>query len=156
MLLVNVLLALAWAALVGQFDLPNIAFGFGLGYVMLWLARYRLGNPGYFTKAGVIIRFTWYFIVELVKANWHVFTHVLGITRHPMSPGIVAIPLDLKSDAEIAMLANLITLTPGTLSLDVSADRKTLFVHAIEVGDPEQFKADTKAGFEKAVREVFE
>ena len=73
-----------------------------------------------------------------------------------LSPGIVAVPLDLTSDAGITVLANLITLTPGTLSLDVSPDRRTLWVHALDVADPDAFRREVKEGFERRVKEVFE
>lgn len=156
MFLINVLLALVWAALTGDFSYPSLFFGFALGYGMLWLARGWLDADGYFKKFPRLIGFVFYFIWELIKANVHVAGHVLSLTRHKMQPGIVAVPLDVKRDGQITMLANLITLTPGTLSLDVSDDRRVLYVHAIEVGEPETFRRDTKAGFERAVREVSE
>jgi multicomponent Na+:H+ antiporter subunit E len=154
MLLLNVLLALAWAALVGAFDLPNLLFGFGLGYVMLFLARGRLGGERYFARFSRVVGFIGYVLVEIVLANIAVARAVLFTPLDELRPGIVAVPLDVKSDVEITMLANLITLTPGTLSLDVSDDRSTLFVHAIDVASPEAFRSATKDGFERAVREV--
>ncbi|MBW2487296.1 MAG: Na+/H+ antiporter subunit E, partial [Deltaproteobacteria bacterium] len=72
-----------------------------------------------------------------------------------MRAAIVAIPLDAESDLEITVLANLITLTPGTLSLDVSPDRKTLYVHAMHVDDVEEFRQDIKQRMERRVMEVF-
>jgi multicomponent Na+:H+ antiporter subunit E len=58
-----------------------------------------------------------------------------------MSPGIIAFPLDAKSDLEITLFANLLTLTPGTLSLDVSSDKKILYVHALYVKDADSFRS---------------
>jgi multicomponent Na+:H+ antiporter subunit E len=156
MLLLNVLLAIAWAALTGQFGVIDLLFGFVLGYLMLWPARYQLGGERYFRKTGVVIRFAFYFIWELIKANYQVARTVLFTPKDRLHPGIIGVPLDIKSDAEITMLANLITLTPGTLSLDVSQDCTVLFVHSIEVDDPEAFRSATKQGFERAVREVFD
>ena len=72
-----------------------------------------------------------------------------------LHPAIIAFPLTVTSDAEITLLANLITLTPGTLSLDVSDDRQFLFIHAIDVIDREAFIRDLKDGFERHVLEVF-
>ena len=71
-----------------------------------------------------------------------------------MKPGIVKIPLDARSDLEITLLANLISLTPGTLSLDVSDDRKVLYVHAMYVNDREDFVASIKNGFERRILEI--
>jgi multicomponent Na+:H+ antiporter subunit E len=154
MLLLNVLLALAWVALTGQYTAINLLAGFMLGYVLLIPAQYRKEGTTYFRKAPLVIKFVFYFIWELIVANVRVLISVLGPLRN-LRPAIVAVPLDIKSDAEITMLANMITLTPGTLSLDVSADRSVLFVHAISVDDVEQFKRETKEGFERAVQEVF-
>jgi multicomponent Na+:H+ antiporter subunit E len=72
-----------------------------------------------------------------------------------MRPAIVAIPLDLRGDLEITLLANLITLTPGTLSLDVSSDKRVLYVHSMYVTDIAAFRSEIKNGFEKRVKELF-
>jgi multicomponent Na+:H+ antiporter subunit E len=78
------------------------------------------------------------------------------VTPHyTMNPGIVAVPLDATSDAEITLLANLITLTPGTLSVDVSSDRKVLYVHVMFVTDADLFRRQVKEGFERRVMEIF-
>ena len=71
-------------------------------------------------------------------------------------PGVVAIPLDARTDAEIALLANLITLTPGSVSLDLSEDRRVLYVHAmyIDGGDVEAYRRSVKEGLERRVLEL--
>jgi multicomponent Na+:H+ antiporter subunit E len=74
--------------------------------------------------------------------------------RMPIRPGIFAYPLEVKSDLEITLLANLITLTPGTLSLDVSSDRKVLYVHGMFVDNPQAVIQSTHDSLEKAVLEV--
>lgn len=63
-------------------------------------------------------------------------------------------PIEAKTDLEITLLANLITLTPGTLTLDVAPDRKSLYVHAMFVDDPEQIRAEIKNGMERRLLEV--
>src|SRR5690606_38861513 len=75
--------------------------------------------------------------------------------RAHLKPAIIAFPLTVTSDREITLLANLITLTPGTLSIDVSEDRKVLYVHAISVEDREALIRDIASGFEARVMEVF-
>ena len=72
-----------------------------------------------------------------------------------MKPGIFAFPLTVDRDFEIALLANLITLTPGTLSVDVSEDRKYLYVHAIDCSDIAVGKEDIANGFERKIMEAF-
>lgn len=75
--------------------------------------------------------------------------------RLSLQPAIVAYPLTAPSDAEITLLANLITLTPGTLSVDVSDDRKWLFIHCIDAPDSEVVINTIAGGFETRVMEVF-
>jgi len=107
----------------------------------------------YFTIVPKLIFFVLYFVKELVKANlevaWEVMTPKLNMT-----PGIVKVPLTVQSDVGITLLANLITLTPGTLSLDVSNDKKVLYVHAMYIKDKEEFIAGIKNGFEKRILEI--
>jgi multicomponent Na+:H+ antiporter subunit E len=71
-----------------------------------------------------------------------------------LRPGIVAVPLTNDRDAEIALLADLITLTPGTLSLELSEDRRVLHVHALDASDPEGLRRDIRDGFERRIREA--
>lgn len=157
MLLINVLLALAWTALTGSFGVVDFAFGLAIGALALFFARRQFpGGERYFGRVSSAVRFVAYVVWELMLANVKVARTVLFTPTADLRPGIVAVPLDLESDAEITTLANLITLTPGTLSLDVSDDRRVLYVHAIEVEDPVTFRDETKRGFERAVREVFE
>jgi multicomponent Na+:H+ antiporter subunit E len=160
MFLLNLLLALAWMLLTGQFDLSNFIAGFVLGYLMLWLGQTAVGesdffSAGYFVKVRQIIVFISFFLWELLIANLRVTYHILS-PLHKMRPGVVAIPLDITRDVEIMLLANLITLTPGTLSLDVSEDRRTLYIHTIAVDDLEAFKQSIKNGLELRVREVLQ
>jgi multicomponent Na+:H+ antiporter subunit E len=152
--LINLLLALAWVALTGQFTPLNLGVGFIVGYVALWLLYRKAGPTTYFQKAWLVLSFIFFFLGEIIKANLRVAYEV--ITPHyTMSPGVVAVPLDVTSEAEITLLANLITLTPGTLSLDVASDRKTLYVHVMFVTDAESFRREIKAGFERRVMEIF-
>jgi multicomponent Na+:H+ antiporter subunit E len=153
--LINILLALAWVALTGQFTPRNLFTGFVLGYAALWLL-YRMTGPNlYFQKARLVLSFIPFFLWELIKANFRVAYEVVT-PHHTMSPGVVAVPLDATSDAEITVLANLITLTPGTLSLDVSTDRKVLYVHVMFVTDADTFRHQIKDGFERRVMEIFQ
>jgi multicomponent Na+:H+ antiporter subunit E len=154
-LLVNILLALAWGALTGVYTPVNLLAGFLLGYLALWLLQRTSTEPsGYFSKGPLLAAFILFFLWELIKANLRVMYDVLT-PWHRMQPGIVAIPLDVTSDAEITLLANLISLTPGTLSLDVSDDRSTLYVHTMYMSRADTFRHSIKQGFERRVQEVF-
>jgi multicomponent Na+:H+ antiporter subunit E len=155
LLLANILLALAWVALSGSFAPANFLAGFMLGYVALWLLSRTVEHGNYFRKGPLIVTFILFFVWELFKANLRVLWEVVTPAFY-MKPGIVAIPLDVTSDLEITLLANLITLTPGTLSLDISDDRRVLYVHTMYYMDNvESFRRSIKDGFERRVMEVF-
>lgn len=94
------------------------------------------------------------FVAELVVSAVKVALLAV-LPKLKLRPAIIAYPLTVTSDAEITLLANLITLTPGTLSVDVSEDRRTLFIHAIDVGDREELTGAIAGGFETKVLEVF-
>jgi len=150
----NILLALAWVALTGTYTAGGFFTGAVIGFFVLWLARRGRGTSGYLTKVRAVAGFIVFFARELVLANLRVAYDVLT-PRHHMIPGIVAVPLDLESDLEITVLATVITLTPGSLSLHVTDDRRTLYVHAMYIDDPEALVRGIKEGFERRVREVF-
>lgn len=149
----NLLLALLWAALVGSVDTGHLAVGFVVGYAGLWLARPVLGETRYFRKLVDIVSFLCFFVWELVLSNLRVAWDVLT-PRSYRRPGVIAVPLEEASDTEITVLANFVTLTPGSLSLDVADDRSCLYVHAMFVDDPEGLKTEIKNGFERRVLEV--
>jgi multicomponent Na+:H+ antiporter subunit E len=154
LLLVNVLLALVWTAVSGSFSFLNFAFGFVLAIFALSLIREQVGSVGYFSRARRVISLFLLFIYELVLSAWRVAVTVLS-PRMDLKPGIIAYPLKVDRDFEITILANLITLTPGTLSVDVSDDRRILYVHAMDASDPEATKRDIAEGFERKIMEAF-
>ncbi|NRG19424.1 Na+/H+ antiporter subunit E [Rhizobiales bacterium] len=152
--LINILLSLAWGAVTGSFELVNLGFGFALGSVALYLIREQVGTGGYFSRAYRVGNLALTFIYELVLSALRVAAIVLR-PKIDLEPGIIAYPLTVDRDFEITMLANLITLTPGTLSVDVSNDRKMLYVHCIDVPDPQATIDDIKNGFERKILEAF-
>ena len=102
-------------------------------------------------------RILWLLLVLLREFTLSVY-RVLRLVLSPrlrFRPGIFTFPLTLTRDFEITLLANLITLTPGTLSVDVSDDRRTLYVHAIDCPDPDAARRDIAQGFERLIREAF-
>lgn len=149
----NLVLALLWAAAVGSVDSAHLVVGFVVGYGVLWLVRPLLGSPTYFAKVPQTIHFVAYFLWELtlssVRVAWDVVT-----PKDYRRPGVVGVPLDAKTDVEITILALLVTLTPGSLTLDVSTDCSTLYVHSMFADDPEDVRRDIKQGFERRVLEL--
>ncbi len=151
--LLNILLSFVWVLLTGSYELVNFTFGFLLSFGIMWLISRSNGDDRYFTLTFKIIGFVFFFLYELIKANIEVAWDVITPKFH-MKPGIVRVPLDAETDTEITLLANLISLTPGSLSLDVSADKKVLYVHAMYISDKEEFIRSIKNGFEKRLLSI--
>jgi multicomponent Na+:H+ antiporter subunit E len=156
MLLGSLLLALAWAALQGEITLGNLLVGYGLGYVILALLAKGGVLPVTLGKrtvhaAGLAGFFFW----ALILANVRVALDVLR-PRTSIRPAVVAIPLDVTSDGEILLLSMLINITPGSVTIDLSDDRRTLYVHVMHMTTPEASRDEIKNGFERRVKLVFE
>lgn len=150
----NVLLALVWASLLGEITPGTLAIGFIAGYFLLWWLHRLLGPTTYFKKVPQTLSFLLFFLRDLVHSNLRVAREVVWF-RSARRPGIVAVPLDVKSDFEITLLVNLITLTPGTMAVDVSDDRKVLYVHSMFVTSPDEAREAVKNGYERRVLELF-
>ena len=153
--LMIITLALGWALATSSLSIANILFGAAIAALALFLVRDKVAGPGLLRRLRRLGSLAWLFIRELFASAFRVAQLVTRPDMTPyLRPGIVAFPLTATSDAEITLLANLITLTPGTLSLDVSDDRSMLYVHAIDVADKQALIRDIAGGFEKKVMEA--
>lgn len=150
----NILLALGWALVTGTISLATLGTGFVLGYAVLWLTRglYRPASRRYVSRLPRALRLAGYFVGELVLSSLRVAWDVVTPSMHAR-PGILRVPLRARSDLEILVTANLVTLTPGSLTLDVSPDRRELYVHLMFLSDAD---SDRRAIQEKLERRVLE
>lgn len=140
----NLLLALAWVALSGSVTAMNLLAGFFFGYIALMVLQNQIpALKGYSRRIPRVAAFLVYFLRELVKSNLRVAYDVLTPVWH-MKPGVIAFPLIANTDMEIMFLSSVISLTPGTLSLDVSDDRRVLFIHAMFLQDEDQLRSDLR------------
>jgi len=157
-------LTLIWAALQGSFSIGNLLFGFVLGLTIVLFARplYASGDDREPTGSSASlrpIRRFWRFVVlvlvffrELIISSVQVASYIVS-PRLQIRSGIVEYPLDVATDLEITALANLITLTPGTMTLDVDPDQKRLYVHSmtVESDDGREVVEEIKNSLEKHV-----
>jgi len=104
-------------------------------------------------KLPLLLRFLVFYLKELLLANLRVAHDALTPTHH-MRPAMLAIPLDARTDFEILLLVNLITMTPGSVSIDVSTDRRVLYLHAMYVQDPEDLRREIKNKLERRILEL--
>ena len=151
----HLFVTLLLAVCLGGLTPRNLAVGLVAGYLLLWLvARFQRKQVKYIIKTPLFFSFLAYYAWELLKSNAVILYEILtpGLD---MRPGVIGIPIRAKTDLEITILANLITMTPGTLSLDISPDRRTLYIHAMYIHDPEALRKDIQENLERRVLELF-
>jgi multicomponent Na+:H+ antiporter subunit E len=148
------LLTLVWLLVTGSWTAANALLGLLLSLLVLYIVRHGRGAPLRIRRPGKIMLLLLLFVVELAKSIWSVAKAVLKPTID-VQPGLMIYPLQVKSDFEIALLANLITLTPGTLTVDVTEDRSHLVIHALDCSDPDATRRDIAGGFERRIMEAF-
>jgi multicomponent Na+:H+ antiporter subunit E len=157
MFLGSILLALAWAALQGDITLANLLVGYAVGYLILALLSKGGVMPSTMaSRTAHLVGLAGFFIRELLVANVRVAADVLLRPRTRIHPAVVAIPLDVTSDAEILLLSMLINITPGSVTIDLSKDRRTLYVHVMHMTSAEATRREIKEGFERRVKMIFE
>lgn len=140
----NVILAFAWFFLSGNFSMASFIVGLIFGYFCLFLAQSQIPSiQGYAGRIAAIISFIIFFFSELVKSNIAVAKAVINPAA-TMEPGVVAVPLSTDNNAAITLMANFITITPGTISMDVSGDKSTIYIHALDCSDPQDIIDGTK------------
>ncbi|MCK6547648.1 Na+/H+ antiporter subunit E [Myxococcota bacterium] len=149
-LFAHVTLGALWVALTGSATAWNFVLGLALGYFALRATHGPARRAVYFRKIPEIFTFCAYFLRELVVSSLRVAHDAVTPNLH-MRPAVIGVPIEATTDAEITLLACLISLTPGTLTLDVSEDRKTLFVHALFVHDYDQTRDQIRSGLERRV-----
>lgn len=152
----NVALAVAWAALTGDISLPNLLIGFVLGSAALYATRPLYpGCERYFTRATSWIKLILLFLKELIEGSIQVVIDVLT-PEQKSRPGIIAVPLDTHHEMSLLVLTNYISLTPGTLCLDLTDDNKTLYIHAMFADDPDEIRRSIQDGVARRVKEAME
>lgn len=153
--LTTLALTVVWLLLVNSLASGQIVLGLLLGWAIplftlrFWPETLRISRP--FT----LLRFTIRLLGDIVAANLTVARLILGRPER-LRPAFIIVPLALKSDLAISLLANTICLTPGTVSSRLSLDRKHLLVHTLDTADPERLVATIKSRYEAPLQEIFE
>lgn len=151
--MLNLFLALGFSAVQGHFTLTGLLAGFAVGYLALWISKPLYPEATYFYRVPRVLHLGGYFLYDLVMSNFRVMWEIIT-PRHSSRPGIIGIELTAETDLEIMLVANMISLTPGTLSLDISDDRRVLYVHFMFLDDPEEARRSIKDGLEHRVLEA--
>ncbi|MEL3973857.1 Na+/H+ antiporter subunit E [Rossellomorea oryzaecorticis] len=151
--LLNIFLAFVWMFLSVSFTSQSFIIGFLLSLAILFAFRRFFSSRFYIHRVIAVVSLFFLFLKELIMANIAVLKTILR-PKLDFKPGIFALPTELETNWEITLLANLITLTPGTLVTDVSYDNKILYIHAIDIQDKNEAIDEIKNSFEKAIMEV--
>lgn len=160
-LIYSIALGLIWCFVHGTINVTNFLIGLVLGPFVIYPFRelYDFTRNKSYTdtilKIPKKLKFLSVLLIEIIKANIVVAKIVLS-PKLNIKPGIVAVPIRTETDTGITAIANTITLTPGTLTIDVSDDRKVLYVHAIDASDPQDVRESIREDLEKYVLEAFE
>ncbi|MGJ9381655.1 Na+/H+ antiporter subunit E [Salipaludibacillus sp. CF4.18] len=152
-ILLNMLIAVIWMLLKNNFSPVEFMLGYIVGLVLLFFLRRFLKFDFYFRRIYALFKLIILFSYKLIMSNYDVIKIILS-PKLNIEPGIIAVPTKLKTDWEVTLLANLISLTPGTLSMYFSEDGRTIFIHSIHVPDKEAAIKEIHDSFEKAIMEV--
>ncbi|MBI1296910.1 cation transporter [bacterium] len=152
LLLINILVAMFWAVLVPVFGTLDYVIGYLVGLAFLTLVERSFARQTVRVLSFLVYAF-WQIVLSSVSVAWIVVQPRTAM-HAKLKRAIVSVPLTVSSDFEIAALATLITLTPGTLSMELSNDRSTLYVHSINVNDIDAFRREIKDGFEYRILQI--
>ena len=153
--LLTLTLVILWLLLVNQLSAGHLVLGALLGWLIpfatsgFWPEPIRIRHPL------SLLRYLVVFIYDIVRGSFHVAYLIVRGPAH-VHPAFVPVPLTLKTDLAISLLANTISLTPGTVSAWLSADKRTLIVHALDTGDADALIAEIKQRYEAPLKKIFE
>ena len=154
MILANLLLALSWVGLNGRFALDTLVVGAVLGrIVLLILAKGEVLSVAEVGRLQRAVSLLGYLLWQIVVANLRLTRDVVSI-QHRMRPGVIQFPLSVATEGEILLLAAMINITPGSVALDVSEDRRTMYIHVMHITTPDEARREIRDGFERRILEL--
>lgn len=154
--LLTLLLAVVWTVLQNGFSAGMAVFGLILGIIIPRItAAFWPERPGGI-RAGKMISYTLMVLWDIMVANIQVAWIVLTVPNAKLKPAWITIPLDLRQPEAITLLAGTITLTPGTVSADLSQSGRYLLVHVLHTDDPDAERDGIKSRYETRLKEIFE
>lgn len=153
MLLNNLLLTIIWVLATGTLTEENFIFGFLISFGILYIITINSQDRKYFTILPKLVSFFFFMFWEIVKANLVTVKESL-YAKSKLKPAIIKIPLMVETDIEISLLATLVSVTPGTLVMDISDDKKVMYLHVMHLESKEDFVDEVKNKFEKRLLEI--
>lgn len=152
-ILLNFMITFLWMFLNNNWTASGFIVGYVLGIAVLFGLRRFFNGRLYTDRGWAVLKLSVLFLRELVVSSYVVVKAVLRPNLN-IRPAILMYTTELKSDWEIAVLITLLCLTPGSVVLEVSKDNRTLYIHAMDIEDAEQFRDNIRNTFERAILEV--
>lgn len=152
-LLINLILALVWMLLHDVWDGLNFLIGFIIGLAIIFTMRRFFPQPFYGKKVWNLFKLFVVFVMELYKSGIVVIRQITQ-PKLTIQPGIIKVQTKLIGEWELTTISCLLTLTPGSVVMEVDPEKGIMYVHAMDVGEQKDYILDTLSAFEKAILEV--
>jgi len=149
------LMTVFWLLVVNEIDAGQVVLGLLLAVAVRWLCKPFMVSTLPIRRPGVALQLAGLFLYDIVVANLAVARAVLSPSL-PIRPRFLRVPLDVREPKAAALLAGMVTLTPGTVSVDLDLDAGALTVHALLVDDENATVAEIKSRYEARIREIFQ
>lgn len=143
-----------WLLLVADFGVGQLLLAALLALALPLIADRLQPDRAHFGRPGMVVLLTRRVLWDMLLANIEVARRILGPER-ALTPAFIWLPLELTNIHAITALASIITLTPGTVSAELSQDRRHLLVHCFNLVDADALVATIKARYEAPLKEIF-
>ena len=151
----TLLLAIVWIVLQNEVSAGMAVFGLILGILIPWATSVWWPDTPKGLKLGKFFVYALIVLWDILVANVQVAWIILTKSNAALKPAWVVVPLELKQPEAISILAGTITLTPGTVSADLSDEGHSLLVHALDTDDPDAVRDEIKHRYERRLKEIF-
>lgn len=152
--LLSVFLLLVWLLLMNTFSFGQLLLGALLGLAIPLLTQRFWIHPPQIKRPLKLLLFLLRILIDIILANLQVAKLILSPMKS-LRPAFIEVPIELQDELALIMLASIVSLTPGSVSADISDDRTLLLVHALHADDPQQLIADIKQHYEQPLKDIF-
>ena len=154
--LLTVILTIVWIMLQNDVSAGMVVFGIILGIIIPRITAVWWPDRPQGFRVGKMLSYSLIVVWDIIVANIQVAWIILTKSNAKMKPAWVEVPLDLRQPEAITILAGTITLTPGTVSADLSNEGQSLLVHALDAPDPNAVRDEIKDRYERRLKEIFQ
>jgi multicomponent K+:H+ antiporter subunit E len=153
--LLSLALTILWVLLVNEISIGSVFFGLLLGWAIPFATRRYWPERVQVRKPMVLLQYIGLLLLDIFKGSFLVAYRILRGPQH-LQPAFIQVPLRLRSELGISLLANTISLTPGTVSAQLSPDRRQLWIHALHGENPEAIVLEIQQRYEDPLLKIFE